>query len=156
MVIILVGDIFFIAQRRAMSQLAVAKGIKSFAYVFSDPPPPNLLPPYFGGTRTYFTAPTWIDVPAKVYHGLDSDYLFDKLQFENATASALHLAEVVIDYWVSFITSLDPNDGKGTQREYLGHICAANSTHSVLQVRIGPSTAHKPRFAPCLKLLLMN
>jgi hypothetical protein len=51
-----------------------------------------------------------------VFHALDADYLFGTLPSMNASASALHLAEVIIDYWLSFTVSLDPNDGKGTKR----------------------------------------
>lgn len=35
----------------------------------------------------------------------------------NATASAIGLSEAMIDYWVSFATSLNPNDGKGIPRK---------------------------------------
>ncbi|KAJ7139246.1 hypothetical protein C8R44DRAFT_605490 [Mycena epipterygia] len=43
------GDIFFIVQRRALSQITVGMGIKSCGYIFTDPSPPNLVPPFFGG-----------------------------------------------------------------------------------------------------------
>ncbi|KAJ7144526.1 esterase 1 [Mycena epipterygia] len=93
------GDLVFIAQRRALSQIAAGMGIKSFGYIFTDPPPPNLVPPFFG-----------------VFHAEDADYLFGSLPSLNGSASAIHLAEVMIDYWISFTTSLDPNDGRGTAR----------------------------------------
>ncbi|KAF9048014.1 hypothetical protein BDZ89DRAFT_941519, partial [Hymenopellis radicata] len=34
----------------------------------------------------------------------------------NETASSIALSRAVIDYWVSFATSLDPNDGLGVAR----------------------------------------
>ncbi|KAJ7474290.1 esterase 1 [Mycena latifolia] len=95
-----VGDLFFIAHRRALSQTASKMGIKSFGYVFSDPPPANLgIPPFLG-----------------VFHAVDENYLFGRLPGENASIAALQLAKVVIDYWISFTTSLDPNDGLGSER----------------------------------------
>ena len=33
-----------------------------------------------------------------------------------ATSSAAQLSRVMIDYWVSFATSLNPNDGHGVSR----------------------------------------
>lgn len=31
--------------------------------------------------------------------------------------AAQRLSTMMIDYWVSFATSLDPNDGRGSRRE---------------------------------------
>ena len=38
---------------------------------------------------------------------------------EDTSPSALHLSSIMIDYWVSFATSLDPNDGHGNARKCL-------------------------------------
>ncbi|KAJ7219550.1 extracellular triacylglycerol lipase precursor [Mycena pura] len=97
----LFGDIFFIAQRRALSQIAVTQGIKSFGYSFTDPPPPNEFPVFWG-----------------VPHATDANYFFGTLPSLNASVAAIHLAEQMIDYWLSFTTSLDPNDGKGSKRAH--------------------------------------
>ena len=37
----------------------------------------------------------------------------------DTSASALNLSRIMIDYWVSFATSLDPNDGHGSPRKCL-------------------------------------
>ncbi|KAJ7074994.1 Alpha/Beta hydrolase protein [Mycena belliarum] len=96
------GDLFFISHRRALSHTAIDLGIKSFGYIFTEPPPPSLgAPPFFG-----------------VFHAVDENYLFGRLAAENGSAAALHLAEVIIDYWLSFTTSLDPNDGLGAKRPH--------------------------------------
>jgi hypothetical protein len=42
------GDLWFQSQRRAWSQVASQAGVKTFAYLFTDPAPPAF-PPYFGG-----------------------------------------------------------------------------------------------------------
>lgn len=36
----------------------------------------------------------------------------------NGTASAVQLSEIMMDYWISFATSLDPNDGHGVSRSF--------------------------------------
>lgn len=51
----------------------------------------------------------------KVSHGSEIAFVYGAPP--NATASATGLSEAMIEYWVSFATSLDPNDGKGISRE---------------------------------------
>ena len=43
--------------------------------------------------------------------------------------SAVGLSENMIDYWVSFATSLDPNDGHGTPRKCLILITQSTSAN---------------------------
>ncbi|KAL5511073.1 hypothetical protein ACEPAH_4288 [Sanghuangporus vaninii] len=45
-----------------------------------------------------------------VYHGSEVSYVFGA---PSNGPNSVALAEIIIDYWVSFATSLDPNDGKG-------------------------------------------
>jgi acetylcholinesterase len=50
-----------------------------------------------------------------VTHGSEIPYVFGAVT--NGTAQ-VQLSRDIIDYWVSFVTSLDPNDGHGnTLRE---------------------------------------
>ncbi|KAJ7908703.1 esterase 1 [Mycena leptocephala] len=81
------GDLWFQSQRRAWSQVASQAGVKTFAYLFTDPAPPAF-PPYFGGEFNT----TLLDT-------------YNRL----ITCS-------MMDYWISFATSLDPNDGMGSDR----------------------------------------
>lgn len=37
----------------------------------------------------------------------------------NTSSSAAQLSTVMIDYWISFATSLNPNDGHGVSRSYI-------------------------------------
>ena len=37
----------------------------------------------------------------------------------DVTPTAANLSEVMMDYWISFASSLNPNDGKGIQREFV-------------------------------------
>ncbi|KAJ4475097.1 triacylglycerol lipase [Lentinula lateritia] len=69
--------------------------VKTFGYLFTQPQPTN--PAYLG-----------------VSHG--SEIVFVYGAPPNANASATGLSEAMIEYWVSFATSLDPNDGKGISR----------------------------------------
>ncbi|KAJ3751252.1 extracellular triacylglycerol lipase precursor [Lentinula detonsa] len=91
----LFGDISFQSQRRLWIQTASNAGVKTFSYLFTQPQPTN--PASLG-----------------VSHG--SEILFVYGAPPNATASAIALSTAMIDYWVSFATSLDPNDGKGSSR----------------------------------------
>jgi hypothetical protein len=57
------------------------------------------------------------DTLTTVSHG--SEVLFVYGAPPDTSASALNLSRIMIDYWVSFATSLDPNDGHGTPRKCL-------------------------------------
>ncbi|KAJ3886403.1 extracellular triacylglycerol lipase precursor [Lentinula edodes] len=91
----LLGDISFQSQRRLWMQTASNAGVKTFGYLFTQPQPTN--PAYLG-----------------VSHG--SEIVFVYGAPPNPNASATGLSEAMIEYWVSFATSLDPNDGKGISR----------------------------------------
>ncbi|KAJ3875865.1 extracellular triacylglycerol lipase precursor [Lentinula edodes] len=91
----LLGDISFQSQRRLWMQTASNAGVKTFGYLFTQPQPTN--PAYLG-----------------VSHG--SEIVFVYGAPPNTNASATGLSEAMIEYWVSFATSLDPNDGKGISR----------------------------------------
>jgi carboxylesterase type B len=51
-----------------------------------------------------------------VSHGSEVNYVYGIP--DDQSASSLRISELMIDYWVSFATSLDPNDGKGLQRTF--------------------------------------
>lgn len=93
------GDISFQSQRRYWSQQASKYGVKTYAYLFTQPQPTN--PPAFG-----------------VSHGSEIRFVYGAPP-DNST-SATTLSRIMIDYWVSFATSLDPNDGRGIQRPHWG------------------------------------
>lgn len=52
----------------------------------------------------------------EVPHGGDIPFVFGQVAAMNESASVIVLSTVMIDYWVSFATSLDPNDGLGSPR----------------------------------------
>ncbi|KJA23957.1 hypothetical protein HYPSUDRAFT_1079387 [Hypholoma sublateritium FD-334 SS-4] len=91
----IMGDLSFHSQRRTWIQTASRAGVKVFGYLFTQPQPEN--PPFLG-----------------VDHG--SEVLFVYGAPPDTSAPALHLSSIMIDYWVSFATSLDPNDGHGNPR----------------------------------------
>ncbi|KXN82866.1 Lipase 2 [Leucoagaricus sp. SymC.cos] len=84
------GDLAFQSQRRFWQQTAANTGVRTWGYLFTQPQPE--LQPYFG---------------SEISHTLS---LLDQ------SSSSLQLSELMIDYWVSFATSLTPNDGKGPDR----------------------------------------
>ncbi|KAJ3802306.1 esterase 1 [Lentinula aff. detonsa] len=91
----LFGDLTFQSQRRLWIQTASNAGVKTFSYLFTQPQP---------------TYPASIGV----FHSSELAFVYGAPP--NATASAIALSTAMIDYWVSFATSLDPNDGKGSSR----------------------------------------
>ncbi|KAF8993119.1 extracellular triacylglycerol lipase precursor [Hymenopellis radicata] len=55
-------------------------------------------------------------VKTYVAHGNDVFFVYGLVALLSETASSIALSRVMIDYWVSFATSLDPNDGLGVPR----------------------------------------
>ena len=53
-----------------------------------------------------------------VVHSLEIEYIFGRLPATAAQPADFVLGDKMMDYWISFAASLDPNDGKGTQSEY--------------------------------------
>ncbi|KAJ7439517.1 esterase 1 [Mycena latifolia] len=87
------GDISFQSQRRLWAQTASAQGVKVFCYLFDQPQTPP---------------------PLGVYHGSEVRFVYGGVS--PLAASDCELSRMMIDYWVSFATSLDPNDGLGVPR----------------------------------------
>ncbi|KAI4521186.1 alpha/beta-hydrolase [Schizophyllum commune Loenen D] len=91
----IIGDAYFHALRRKWGQIASASGAPTYAFLFAQPAAGD--PPFMG-----------------VAHS--SNVLY---QFGTETAASPEdaaLATSIMDYWLSFATSLDPNDGLGSQR----------------------------------------
>ncbi|XP_006459019.1 hypothetical protein AGABI2DRAFT_115977 [Agaricus bisporus var. bisporus H97] len=89
------GDIWFLSQRRFWQQTASNAGMKSWGYLFTQPQPQN--PAYLGTT-----------------HSDEIDYVYG--QPSDTSPSALKVSVTMMDYWISFATNMDPNDGKGIER----------------------------------------
>jgi carboxylesterase type B len=54
---------------------------------------------------------------ATVSHGSEVAYVFGQVP-PAAGAASRNLSSAMMDYWISFTVSLDPNDGKGAEREF--------------------------------------
>ncbi|KII95056.1 hypothetical protein PLICRDRAFT_99010 [Plicaturopsis crispa FD-325 SS-3] len=91
----ILDDISFQAPRRLWIQAASNAGVKTFGYLFTDP---QTAPPPFLG----------------VVHGSEIAYVYGSVG--DTPASSSTLSGNMIDYWVSFAVSLDPNDGLGNAR----------------------------------------
>ncbi|KAJ7661901.1 esterase 1 [Mycena polygramma] len=91
----IVGDGDFQAQRRLWIQTAANAGVKTFGYLFTEPQP--TFPPAIG-----------------VFHASEVPYVYGA---PNDTSPASEqLSRIMTDYWISFVTSLTPNDGLGVPR----------------------------------------
>ncbi|KAJ7118439.1 extracellular triacylglycerol lipase precursor [Mycena crocata] len=89
------GDLDFHSQRRFWIGAAAEAGVKTFAYLFTQPQP--TVPPVLG-----------------VMHASEIAYVYGAPA--DTSPSALLISRIMTDYWVSFATSLTPNDGLGVPR----------------------------------------
>ncbi|KAK0224140.1 extracellular triacylglycerol lipase precursor [Armillaria fumosa] len=93
------GDILFDAQRRTWTQIAAQAGVKAYGYQFAQ-------------NSSMYSA------ELGVTHASEIDFVYGQLNSSSEPASSILLSEMMVDYWVSFATSLDPNDGLGTSRPF--------------------------------------
>ncbi|KAJ6611553.1 Alpha/Beta hydrolase protein [Mycena sp. CBHHK59/15] len=85
-------DLYFLALRRFWMETATNAGVATFGYHYTEPE--SVTPPYDG-----------------VAHGSDVPYVYGDPA--DQSPASIFLSDVIIDYWVSFATSLTPNDGHG-------------------------------------------
>ncbi|KAF8134051.1 extracellular triacylglycerol lipase precursor [Mycena galopus ATCC 62051] len=85
-------DLYFLALRRFWMETATNTGVATFGYHYTEPE--SVTPPYDG-----------------VAHGSDVPYVYGDPA--DQSPASIFLSDVIIDYWVSFATSLTPNDGHG-------------------------------------------
>lgn len=98
------------------SQTAAKASVKNYAYHFTGPILP--VPPFLGGITVCLKLNRDVKSHLTVAHGQEIPFVFETLPAGVATAEQLELSAQISDYWISFATSKDPNDGKGTQREH--------------------------------------
>lgn len=91
----LLGDVIFQSLRRFWQQTTSNSGVKSYGYLFTQPQTTNSA--YLGVT-----------------HGTEVVYVYGAPPTTNASDVAI--SRMMMDYWISFATSLNPNDGKGSTR----------------------------------------
>ncbi|KAK0499035.1 extracellular triacylglycerol lipase precursor [Armillaria luteobubalina] len=93
------GDVTFDAQRRTWTQTAVQAGVKAYGYQFTQ------------NSSLYLSE--W-----GVSHGSEIPFIYGTLNSSTEPESSILLGEMMVEYWVSFATSLDPNDGLGMSRPF--------------------------------------
>ncbi|KAK0447147.1 extracellular triacylglycerol lipase precursor [Armillaria borealis] len=110
------GDVTFDAQRRIWTQTAVQAGVKAYGYQFTQNS--SLYLSEWGGG---FSIPKSIRLILRrslVPHGSEIPFIYGTLNSSAEPESSILLGEMMVDYWVSFATSLDPNDGLGISRPF--------------------------------------
>ncbi|KAL1744407.1 Alpha/Beta hydrolase protein [Schizophyllum fasciatum] len=107
----LVGDISFDSLRREWVQTSTAVGTPAYGFLFTEHAnyQAGEAPPLFGGELTPLQF-------SPVVHGADNWYQFGTENIRSPADTVL--ATVIMDYWLSFATSLNPNDGLGSERPY--------------------------------------
>ena len=114
----ILGDLTFTSLRRQLAQVNARHGTKTYAYLFTDPQSSTSSPSLGGEHSSHITQETEHERGTRflVPHASEVAYVYGNPQ--NGPASVT-LSQNMIDYWVSFATSLDPNDGHGnTTRKY--------------------------------------
>ena len=88
-----------------------------------------------------------VDLDGTVVHGSEISYVYGNCVSRTLATQALCLN--MINYWVSFATSLDPNDGKGGARpawpQYTPQTQVQRPKMSAVSQR-----SHRPSFRFCL------
>ncbi|KAJ7584647.1 extracellular triacylglycerol lipase precursor [Mycena floridula] len=119
----ILGDLAVESQRRLWIQTAAKAGVKTFGYLFTEPTP---------GAKPRLG----------VSHSSEIPFVYGIVAANtSAPVSARKLSSVMVDYWVSFATSLDPNDEKGISRP---HWQQYTPTNQVLLQLNGLNTTHIP------------
>ncbi|KJA24904.1 hypothetical protein HYPSUDRAFT_76245 [Hypholoma sublateritium FD-334 SS-4] len=100
------SDFLFQSARRTFSQQTSAAGTRVFGYLFNDP----------DAVAQTASLPATPPAPGSlgIPHSSELDYVFNTLV--NKTPTAIALSRNIQDYWLSFATSLTPNDGRGARR----------------------------------------
>ncbi|KAJ7637237.1 extracellular triacylglycerol lipase precursor [Mycena polygramma] len=117
----MMGDLWFQSPRRAWMQAADNFGVKTFGYLFTDPGAPPIAPPTLG-----LTAHAGAAELRPVTHTAELIYIYGLEQAFGLSASASVLGTQIIDYWVSFAVSLNPNDGLGSTRPNWSQYTSSN------------------------------
>ncbi|KAJ7448264.1 esterase 1 [Mycena galericulata] len=89
------GDLDFQSQRRIWTETAANAGVPTYSYLFTQIP--TTFPPELG-----------------VLHAAEIPYVYGTPA--DTSPSSILLSQAMTDYWVSFATSLTPNDGLGVSR----------------------------------------
>jgi hypothetical protein len=109
-----------------MNQIGSRDGVKTFGYLFTDrnaigSREVQLLAPgpsSFGGAMFALSSRLHYLLTHPVTHSTDLAFLYGLLYGSISPEVDTFIIQM-IDYWVSFATSLNPNDGLGSQREIL-------------------------------------
>ena len=89
----------------------------NFGYLFTEPQPVAPAEGLGGKTRCSLL-PSLVTLSCElffqVYHSAELPFVYGAPN--DTSAAATSLSDAMIDYWISFATSLDPNDGRGKPR----------------------------------------
>ena len=107
------GDINFESQRRLWQEQTAAAGVPSYGYLFTDPQVDA--EPRVGGMCVSTRWGVLLRLIPTVPHGAIVDYMYYRIP-DGSPQSSWTLSSQIMDYYLSFATSLTPNDGLGIPR----------------------------------------
>ncbi|KAJ6525277.1 extracellular triacylglycerol lipase precursor [Mycena vulgaris] len=117
------GDLGFQSTRRMWLQAAAAGGSKVYGYLL--------------------TQPQLGDASLGVDHTSTKKYIYGDLLSDGVASDAV-LSNMIMDYWISFASCMDPNDGKGTKRPTWGQYKPSNN--ALMQLNGSNSTMIEDNF----------
>lgn len=126
------GDLLFQSQRRLLQEITAKHNLPSYGYLFTDRR--SDIPPVYG-----------------IAHASEKPYVYGN--YVNFTTDSQVLSEHIMDYWISFATSLNPNDGKGAERPFWPQY---NMRNKILLQLDGINTTEIPDTFRQLQLSFMN
>ncbi|PIL26309.1 hypothetical protein GSI_12065 [Ganoderma sinense ZZ0214-1] len=92
------GDIVFEAPRREWTQAGAGAGVTVYSYIFAD--------------QNVAVA----DPSLGVHHGSEVPYVYGLSNIGTSSLESVLVSRAMVDYWLSFVVSGTPNDGKGLAR----------------------------------------
>ncbi|RXW11248.1 hypothetical protein EST38_g14607 [Candolleomyces aberdarensis] len=126
----IIGDLVFDAPRRMLSEVAAKAGVKTYGYLFTHPQP---------------------DPSSGVLHSSEIQFVFGQIPptspdslppylppYGSVDEAARNISTIMMDYWISFAVTLNPNDGKGIQRPHWPQYTPAKKV--LMQLRGGNTT----------------
>ncbi|KAM6490163.1 hypothetical protein JOM56_014355 [Amanita muscaria] len=118
---LIVGDMGFHSQRRFWSQGYSNAGVKTYGYLYTEP-------------LTEYTIERSIDHIYSV--SLIGAFGFiPRPHGHYCRPVSTNPSTAMVDYWISFATSLDPNDGRGTPRPiWEPYTCENQASVAALQL----------------------
>ncbi|KAJ2935221.1 hypothetical protein H1R20_g1873, partial [Candolleomyces eurysporus] len=134
---------------RSGSQDALSAALDQVLMLY--PEDPSVGSPYGTGDELFGFPPSYKRQSSIIVHGSEIQFVFGQIPptspdslppylppYGSADEAARNISTVMMDYWISFAVTLNPNDGKGIQRPHWPQYTPAKKV--LMQLRGGNTT----------------